>query len=326
MNKKDVLTAIKELSEKGILSKNEVLSAFEEGKSLENHRSGFTLGISSVLYLIGALIVFVGIAVLIGQNWESLNPVTRILSTLGFAFLSYLLGIVFNKEEKYGAASYAFHLIAGLAFPIGLAVVFDLFKLNINDLGIQSFIAWVLLLFYIGAFLVYRKTIFTLFVIVYATLFFVYFTNYLIGANPLFFENKFYEYRYLVIGLSYGLLGYYLKSTSQYPLTESLYFFGTVFALGAMLVLGGWKPEQSYIWEVLYPGIVFGVLFLSTHLKSKSMLVLGTIFLMLYILKITGEYFSGTLGWPLSLMICGLALIAIGYYAFSLNKKFLSES
>lgn len=325
MNKKDLLSAIKELSQKGVISKNEVLRAFEEGKSLENHRSGFTLGISSVLYLIGALIVFVGIAVLIGQNWDSLNPLTRILATLGFACVSYCLGIILNQEEKYGAAGYAFHLIAGLSFPIGLAVVFDLFKLNINDQGIQSFIAWVLLLFYLGAFLIYRKTIFTLFTIVYATLFFVCFTNYLIGANPLFLENKFYEYRYLVIGLSYGLLGYYLKSTAQYSLTESLYSFGTIFALGAMLALGGWKPEQNYIWEILYPGCVFCVLFLSTHLKSKPMLILGTIFLMLYILKITGEYFSGTLGWPLSLMICGIALIGIGYFAFSLNKKYLSE-
>jgi len=125
--------------------------------------------------------------------------------------------------------------------------------------------------------------------------------------------------------LSYLFFGYYFSSTKQKDLSGVLYGFGNLFFLGAALALGGWKPSQNIFWEMIFPGLVFAVLLLSVHLKSKPFLTFGTIFLMAYILKITGEYFSGTLGWPVSLMICGIALIGIGYYAFSLNKKYLSS-
>jgi hypothetical protein len=47
--------------------------------------------------------------------------------------------------------------------------------------------------------------------------------------------------------------------------------------------------------------------------------------LIFYILKLTGEYFTSGLGWPLSLVLAGLAIIGIGYYAVKLNKKYLVQ-
>ena len=156
----------------------------------------------------------------------------------------------------------------------------------------------------------------------YATCFFFAFTNFLIGTSP-FNDVQFLEYRFLIVGVSYGFLGHYFASTIQRSLSSSLYGFGSFFALAASLALGGWMPDQNVLWEVAFPGLVFLTLYLSVHVKSKPLLTSGTFFLMAYILKITGEYFSGTLGWPFSLMLCGIALIATGYYAFSLNKKYL---
>jgi hypothetical protein len=45
---------------------------------------------------------------------------------------------------------------------------------------------------------------------------------------------------------------------------------------------------------------------------------------MIYILKITGEYFQDGLGWPLALVLAGLALIAVGYVAVYVNNKYLA--
>jgi hypothetical protein len=45
---------------------------------------------------------------------------------------------------------------------------------------------------------------------------------------------------------------------------------------------------------------------------------------MIYILKITHEYFSKDLGWPLALVLVGFFMIAIGYFSFYLNRKYLS--
>jgi uncharacterized integral membrane protein len=59
-------------------------------------------------------------------------------------------------------------------------------------------------------------------------------------------------------------------------------------------------------------------------MKSKSFLTFGAIFLVTYVFKITAEYFTDGLGWPLVLVIVGLAIIGIGYLAFSLKKKYMS--
>lgn len=328
MDKQTVLSSITSLSSQNFITQNEIIQAYEAGKGTEKRSYSLTseVGLSEVLYIIGGLIVFVGIAVLIGQNWNTLGAFTKILTTLGFGIAAYFIGVILNKEDKYGAVGYAFHLIAALVIPLGLSITLNQAGFNPTGFGTQSFIAGALFAMYISSYFVFKKPIFTFFSIAYATWFFFAFTNFLIGSNPYFADIKFYEYRFLMVGLTYFCFGYYLSFTEQKELTSGLYGFGSLFFLGAAFALGGWTPSQNVLWEVLFPGLVFIILFLSVHFKNKASLTLGTIYLMIYILKITGEYFSGTLGWPLSLVISGISLIGTGYYAFTLNKKYLSQN
>lgn len=334
MEKQELLASISIMSAQNLITREEVLGAINNGNLNINENSNQNeiassslsrhLGIAEVLYFIGGFIVFVGIAILINQNWTTLNVFTKIITTLGFGVISYLIGILLNKEEKYGLIGNAFHLIAGLVIPLGLSVTFNLAGFDSSDAGTQSLISIILFLMYLVSYIIFKKPIFTFFAIAYATWLFISFTQLLVGSNPQFMILKFNEYRMLLVGLSYLSLGYYFSSTVQRELSGTLYAFGNIFFLGAALTLGGWKPSQNIIWEIIFPGLVFGVLMLSVHLKSKAFLTFGTIFLMIYILKITGEYFSGTVGWPISLMFCGVALIGIGYYAFTLNKKYIT--
>lgn len=326
MEKDQLLASIKSLSSKGILTKEEVLGAFENEKDHKKSVLTRKLGVSEVLYMTGGFIVVLGIAILVFQNWSELSLISKILATLGVGMTTYFTGVLLNKEDKYGAVGYAFHLIAALVIPIGLGVVFNEAGYDTGSAAIQSVITGILFVMYLASFLLFKKPIFTFFTIVYATWFFFSFTNFLIGPNPYFDQIKFYEYRFLLVGLSYLFLGFYMSHTDQRELTEPMYGIGSLLFLGAALILGGWKPEQNVFWELIFPGLVFGALFLSVYLKSRSFLSVGTIFLMVYILKITGEYFSGALGWPLSLVICGTSLIGVGYYAFTINRKYIRNS
>lgn len=326
MDKQTLLSTITSFASQNLLTKEEVVSAYESGKG-EKPGLGLTrnMGISEMLYFIGGFIVFVGISILIFQNWSSLSAFTKILTTLGFGIAAYSAGVVLTKEEKYGALPYAFHLIGALTIPLGLGVVFNQAGYDATTNGWQSLISGFVLFMYSISYLVFKKPIFTFFSIAYATWFFFVFTNFLIGSNPVFDESTYYQYRFLVVGVSYICLGYYFATTEQKDLTGALYGFGSLFGLGAALILGGWEPSQNLLWEFIFPFLVAGVLYLSVIWTSKAFLVFGTIYLMAFIFKITGEYFSGTLGWPISLMICGMALIVTGYYAFTLNKKYLSS-
>ena len=132
-------------------------------------------------------------------------------------------------------------------------------------------------------------------------------------------------YRLLVAGCAYILMGYAFSKNARASLSGFLYGFGIFGVLAAALALGGWEPHQNVFWELIYPAPVFGALFLSVHFKSKAFLTWGTFFLMAYILKITSEYFSKSLGWPLALVIAGLVMVGAGYMSFSIKKKYLSN-
>ena len=230
----------------------------------------------------------------------------------------------FSRNKGTETVGSAFYLISALVTPMGLWVVFDNAGFDASSYGTQSLISGIMLGTYLLSLLVFRKNIFTLFSILFGTWLFFSFTSFMIGGGAYFDNWKFYEYRVLVTGITYMLLGYAFSKNERASLSGFLYGFGILGFLGAALTLGSWKPNQNVFWELIYPGLVFGALFLSVQIKSKAFLTFGTLFLMAYILKITSEYFSSGLGWPLALVIAGLAMIGVGYMSISLKKKYLS--
>ena len=324
MQKDDVLQGIRRLAAQRLLTKEEVTAAFDEAVRTDSDVAEIRqAGISGVLYYIGGAIVFLGISVLIWQHWSKLNDATKILATLGSGVAAYIAGVVLTQNERLKVASRAFYFIAALVTPLGLLVTFDIAGLDAGSAGCQSLIAGILLVTFLLSYAVNRQTVFTLFNIIFGTWLFFSFTSFLVGSDPQF-GWKFSAYRVLCTGLTYALLGYFFAHTSQRALTGALYGFGALFFLGAALALGDWKPHQNGFWELLFPGLVFGIMFLSVHVRSKAFLTFGSMYLMAYILKITAEYFTDSLGWPLALVVTGLALIAIGYVHFNLKKKYLS--
>jgi hypothetical protein len=129
----------------------------------------------------------------------------------------------------------------------------------------------------------------------------------------------------MAVGASYIFLGYNFLKSELEKLSGILFGLGAAFVLGSALILGGWSPNQNFFWELIFPGLAFGALFLSVPLKSKGFLAVGTLSLMVYIGKITAEYFSEGVGWPMALIFCGFMMIGIGYLAFWINQNYLKN-
>lgn len=321
--KEEALQYIKTLAQQQVISRDEIVAAYNEGSGVKTDQV-FTkkLGIAEILYYIGGAIVFLGIAILLAQNWSTLNFETKVLATLGAGIAAFSVGALFSGEEKTETIGSAFFLISALVMPIGLAVVFDHIGFDIGSWELQSLISGILFGSYLLSYFVFRKNIFSLFGIIFGTWLFFSFTSFLVGNNPQFADANFFEYRMLVAGLTYILLGHSFSQNERAPLTGVLYGFGILGFLGAAFALGGWEPRQSILWELAFPFLVFGVLFISVNLKSSAFLTFGSLYLMGYILKITTEYFSSGLGWPLALVLAGLSMIAVGYMSLSLKKRF----
>ncbi|MFA5080684.1 MAG: DUF2157 domain-containing protein [Candidatus Paceibacterota bacterium] len=320
MNKKELLQNIKELVEQKIITKDEIDTAYNIGNQ------GAVLlkkkfEIVDILYYVGGTIVFLGIFILVGQNWSTLGFGTKLLATFGAGIVAYIVGILFSQDHRTETISTPFYLISALVLPIGLWVIFE----NIMEVGygVQSLISGILLITYLFSYFVLRKNVFVLFSIIFGTWLFFSFTNFMAGSMPTF-DWQFYAYRTLIVSVTYVLLGYSFSETKQSPLKGFLYLFGVFGFLVSALSLGEWEPHQNIFWELIYPVLVFGVLFLSVTLKSKIFLTWGALFLVAYIFKITAEYFSNNLGWPLALVVAGFLMIGVGYMFFSLKKKYLN--
>lgn len=324
MEKNDLLKHIRFLASQKMITKDELISAFDAGSSQDvSLQEPGNAGISHILFYIGAAIVFLGISVLLWQQWRALSSAAKILSTLGSGIAVYIAAIFFSREERLEAVSRAFYFISALVMPLGLHVTFYVAGIDTGTPGVQSIVSGILLTTFLLSYFVNRKTVFVLFSIIFGIWLFFSFSSFIVGGRP-GFDWEFSAYRILCVGLALALLGYYFSQTAHRSLTGALYGFGVFFFLAAALVLGDWKPHQNWFWELSFPGLVFGIMFLSVYLKSKSFLTFGSLYLIAYISKITGEYFADSLGWPLVLVLTGFGLIAIGYLHFSLKKKYLS--
>lgn len=325
LTKKETLHNISALAAKQAITKEELNEAFDAGNQprleIETPKK---FSAAEILYYIGGAVVFLGIAILLSQNWSILGFSTKVLATLGSGSAVYVVGILLSQDARTNTASSAFYLISALITPLGLWVIFDHAGFDANSYSTQSLISGILLVIYLGSYFILRKNIFILFSIIFATWLFFSFTNFLVGSAPFFSEWKYYMYRTLAVSTSYILLGYAFSKNKHIPLSGFLYGFGIFGFLGAALALSSWKPHQNLFWELIYPVLVFGALFLSVRIKNKTFLLCGTLFLMAYILKITSEHFSHGLGWPFALVLSGLAMIGVGYISLIIKKKYLS--
>lgn len=322
MDKNSLLQEIRNLSSKKEITKQELTDAFDEG-SIALTNPGISLkhlSISEIMYYLGGSIVFIGISVLIWQNWTHLSSFTKVLATLGSGLLAYIIGVLLSRNPKYLGPSNAFHLISALVLPLGFYILFDSFGYKIDN-GAGSIIYAALTLIQLISYFIFKKPLFVIFGTIYATLLFFIFTNWITEKDPFFASAKFIFYRFLMVGGVYILLGYYFAKSQLESLSDALYSFGALFVLAFTLALSGWKPNQSFIWEILHPLLVFSSIFASVYIKNRSFLTLGTAFLMIYILKITSEYFSQSLGWPLTLVLAGFGLIGVGIFSLNLGKK-----
>lgn len=328
-SKIEALEYVEKIGKNNILSRSELTGAYDRGANLvvENETSEPVRrkpNIAEIISYIGGAIVFVGVAILVGQNWDSMDFIAKVLATLGIGAIAYLAGFVFSKNKKADMIGSVFYFISAMVSPIGFFVLFDEFGLDIGTHSSQALISAILLIAYIASYFLVKKKIFVLLSIFFGSWLFFAVTDLLISVH---YDNvyEFSFYRTLIVGVSHVLIGYSFVKGKLSSLTNVLYGFGVFGVLWSALMLGKWSPEQNLFWELIYPFLILGSLYLSVYLKSGPFLIWGSIFLMAYILKITSEYFTVGLGWPLSLMIAGLSMIGVGYMAMSLKNRYLKK-
>jgi hypothetical protein len=321
VDKVTLLEAVRDLAAAGELTEAEVIAAVREagdtGAAEVAERSG---RYSKLLYFVGGGVIFIGIVAFIAQVWDDLGPIMHVVVTLGAGLAAFTTGVLLSWHGRLGAAGPAFFLIAALLLPLGMAVTLDEAGLDPERLSLQSLMALVLTGAFLAVYRLFRSSSLLVYAIVFATWAFFAISGFMVGPDPRFAGKEFFEYRILTAGLAFMVLGWAFSGTERDGLSGPLYAFGSLAFLGSALALGGWKPSQSTFWELVFPGLAFGVLYLSVHVRSKALLTFGSLFLGAYLAKITGEYFSDSMGWPLALIVLGLLLMGVGFLTYRLKR------
>jgi peptidoglycan/LPS O-acetylase OafA/YrhL len=328
MNKEELLQELSvristgEISREEIANRLSIAPATQGAVNVENLKDSTPFSVTKMLYVLGATIVVVGIVALVSQIWDDIGSFGRIAVTLGLGFLITAIGSMLLKSKPDENIGTVFHFIGGMLIPGGAVVTLSELSLDSSDWSLAITFG-VIFVFYLLLNYVHKNAILTFFAIANGTAT-VYSTLNAVVGGP--FEGWFgikdiYQYTTMAMGTSYLLLAHAFRDGWNKKLIGVLYFFGITGFLGAAFS----QVFDSAPWQMLYFLIVIGGLALSVYMRSRSILVMSTLFLIAHVSYITSEYFADSLGWPISLVILGFVFIGLGYVSISINKKYIAN-
>jgi hypothetical protein len=109
-------------------------------------------------------------------------------------------------------------------------------------------------------------------------------------------------------GLSLVFTGHWLSRSNYISLYPFWMFLGTCFSLGGFFALVHQTPIEP-LSIALSAGAIYGAL----RLRSRAVLAAAVLSTISFIISYTAEHFADTVGWPILLIIIGLAVLACGF-------------
>lgn len=276
--------------------------------------------LTRILYVFGAAIAVVGMIIFVSQVWTDLGSIGRVVVTLGLGVTLAIAGSILYVQKPENPIGTIFHSMGGLLIPGGAMVALSEMSVDQHSLWPVFFTFVIITAFYIPLCLVHRRIVLTIFSIANTTT-----CAYLLVAALLeestYQLDHIYAWLTMAIGLGYLLMAHSFRQTWNKLLAWVLAFFGSVAFLGAAFS----QVWDSVVWQVAFCFLIIAGLYASAHFKSRTILAVSTGFLIAHVSFITSEYFSDSLGWPISLVLLGFALIGLGYGSFVINRNYIAK-
>jgi uncharacterized membrane protein len=203
MDKTQLLALVEQKIQTGEITRNDI-EALTFGQPSENKNSIQSKNLTNILYVIGALIVVIGAVILLGQNWQEIGFVGRVLSTLGIAWVTYVLGWRLT-QSTHRILSQVFFAIAGILAPVGIIVLLREFNIVFGS-AIQICSALLLFVLFFCAYNYTKRNILILWNMLWLSWAYLAFIEYLFVTTPLITK-----WASIVLGLVYLCVGYFVQ-------------------------------------------------------------------------------------------------------------------
>ncbi len=334
MEKQALLDLIARQVAEGAVSLSEIEAALANtpgGRNASGAATGRRITATSILYTIGGLVLVIGVGSFVFRFWQELGGVVRVLITLGLAVAAYVAAAMLRGDADHGKISRILFFISGILAPIGAFVSLDTLGVDYANFGWSAMIAVLLAAVYGASLFFFRAVEFAFFTVVFTTWAIYSLVGYFLDlSGGLRMLSDAYKYLTIALGVGYLLIQSTLNSARGTDTPEArdeqafdsfLSFVGASGILGALIALSDWSPNQNIGWELASVLAVLGGLYLASKSGNRTLLKTSALFVFILIIRFTSEYFVDSLGWPIALIVAGIALLAAGYGLVALSKK-----
>lgn len=306
-HKDDVIEEIITLARSNNISAGEIAKALADTDKLAAQHSQSVF--SRLLGYLGGIFVFAGVCVFIAMYWDDFGSAARVIVTLGTGFTAFVMGLACLIDNRYERASTPLFLTSSLLQPSGIFVMLNEFSSG-GDARHGILFMTVYMLIQQGAvFIAKRRTVLAFSVIVFGSIFFTTLCD-LWDINTNLTGS--------VLGLSLLCIATALNQSRHQAIAPFWYFIGSLALLWSVF-----DSVKNTPFELGYIGLSALIIFVSTYVRSRTLLLTGTVSMLAYIGYFTSEHFADAIGWPVSLVIIGIALIGLSSLAIKLNNRFI---
>ncbi|MDO9151185.1 MAG: DUF2157 domain-containing protein [Methylotenera sp.] len=305
--KEDALQDIVSLAKHNQITLAEIAHALNASLQQPNQEPSGVL--SKLFGYIGGIFVFAGIGVFISMYWDDFSSASRVIVTLGTGLTAFVMGLICLTDAKYERAATPLFLISTVLQPTGIMVMLQEYSSGDDVRHGLLFMASYMLVQQGAVFWGKQRTVMAFSAILFGCIFF---------ANLFDIWDVNEKLIGMVIGSALLCIAYAINQSKHIAIAPFWYFVGAVLLLWSIF-----ESVENTLLEPLYLGATAFIIFLSTYVRSRTLLLVGTITMLLYIGYYTAEHFANTVGWPIALVMIGIALIGLSALAVRLNNQYI---
>jgi hypothetical protein len=305
--KEDALQDIVSLAKHNQITLAEIAHALNASLQQPNQEPSGVL--SKLFGYIGGIFVFAGIGVFISMYWDDFSSASRVIVTLGTGLTAFVMGLICLTDAKYERAATPLFLISSVLQPTGIMVMLQEYSSGGDVRHGLLFMASYMLVQQGAVFWAKQRTVMVFSAILFGCIFF---------ANLFDIWDVNEKLIGMVIGSALLCIAYAINQSKHIAIAPFWYFVGAVLLLWSIF-----EYVENTLLEPLYLGATAFIIFLSTYVRSRTLLLVGTITMLLYIGYYTAEHFANTVGWPIALVMIGIALIGLSALAVRLNNQYI---
>ncbi len=306
-SRNETLEQIKTLIVTNQISKSEILALFAQPDEKD---SGGLL--QRVMIYIGGAFIFMGLCVYIGMIWDDLNPLSRVVVSLGSGFIAFIMGLFCLGDAKYTKAATPLFLIASALEPTGLFVFMDEYLPKTGDFAKAACVVFgFMTLQQVVAFVATKRTSLLFFTLFFFYSFLCVFMNWLQIDDP---KGP------LVLGLTGLMVSWGVSQTGHKSIASFYYFWSAIITAAASFDILSNSPFDAGL-----IGVSAGLIYLSIIAGSRTVLTVGVLSLLSFLGYFTDEYFKDIVSWPIAMLVMGFVMIGISVFAVKLGKKIAKQ-